>query len=83
MKANQAAFEVGQLAERMAQGYYAYITVIAVSESTAQWQVTTVPLVRFDCTSHEPPTLWGSRFDRPTVGFIDWLDVREVSISRM
>ena len=43
MKANQAAFEVGQLAERMAQGYYAYITVITVSDSTAQCQVTTVP----------------------------------------
>ena len=32
MKANQAAFEVGQPAERMAQGYYAYITVITVSD---------------------------------------------------
>jgi len=31
MKANQAAFDAGQLAERMAQGYYAHSAAIAVA----------------------------------------------------
>ena len=31
MKANQAAFEAGQLAKRMAQGYYAHSAAIAVA----------------------------------------------------
>jgi hypothetical protein len=62
MKANQAAFDVGRLAERMAQGYYAHSAAISVaSDPRAEALVPSTPpgfvvpvgyVIRKDGTQH-------------------------------